>query len=542
MRVEKLTKSLILSSLAAILWGGCSFYHEKGLQEFSTLKVTYAEVRDKILVPRCLSCHTGGGRVSLQSFAEVKSHLPQIERMVLIEQRMPPGNLLNENQRSLLERWIRAGAPESDSGTLEPIHELKANFAALKKSVLEPKCAGCHSAGGTAASVPFNTLDDLLNSPRDLVIPGNVEESGLWIALTRSDSKRMPPASSGASPLSDSELAAVRAWIESGAPETEDANSVRIDNRWLSYNFVRGAVFAPKCIACHGSQGGVNLESYASLKSLLPAIQQATLVNQNMPRGGSLTENERKILSAWFEQGAPELPGGPPAPVNPPNTPPIPPVNDTMMNFAFVKERIFQPRCVSCHGSFGGVNLETYASVRANLARVSQAALVDRRMPPSGPLRADEQALLSTWIAKGAPEFTTPTPGSSASPSSSPTPSPGPSAMPSSGASPSPEPSPQAMLPTFSSIKRMLFEPKCLGCHVTGGMASGVPLSTLSAILASPRDLVLPGNPSESGLIIALERTDSDPRRMPPTNTGLPRLTAEQMAVVRKWIQDGAAP
>ncbi len=526
MRTMKWVQVLGSGAAWMLLATGCgNFYHEKATVEFSSHSLSYADVRDQIIAPRCLSCHTGGGRLSLQTYAEVKANLTQIERMALTEQQMPPGNPLGSEQRSLLERWIRAGAPEFGGPGVPDATPLKSNFASILSKIIEPKCLGCHAATGPAARVPLKTLDDLLNSPRNLLMPGATDGSGLWKALSRTDSSRMPPVSSGLAALSPDELTMVRTWIETGAPETDASSSVRIDNRWLGYSFVRGTVFQSKCLGCHGSSGGVNLEDYASLRSLLPSIRQATLVNQSMPKGGSLSETETQIVKAWFDAGAPEQPGGPPAPVNPPPIPPLPPVNSSTVDYAFVRDHVFQPRCTQCHGGSGGVNLETYASIKANLSRISQVALVAQRMPPSGPLPLAEQNLLADWIRRGAPERVAhPRPTTSPSPQ------------------PSPLPSPEGLQPSFASIKHLLFEPKCLGCHTTGGPASGVSLNTLRDLLDSPRELVLPGNPNESGLVRALARPDSDPRRMPPPSTQMPRIPADQLSIIRLWIQNGATP
>ncbi len=73
------------------------------------------------------------------------------------------------------------------------------------------------------ARIPLVTKEDLLNSPLELVIPGNVEESGLMIAITRVDQKRMPPIKdehgnpTGYSALPDLEIEAIKKWILDGA-------------------------------------------------------------------------------------------------------------------------------------------------------------------------------------------------------------------------------------------------------------------------------------------------------------------------------------
>ena len=49
---------------------------------------------------------------------------------------------------------------------------------------------------------------------------------------------------------------------------------------------------------------------------------------------------------------------------------------------------------------------------------------------------------------------------------------------------------------------------------------------------------MIPGNPDESGLMISLTRTDS--KVMPPRNAAVPQLSANEIELIRSWIQEGA--
>src|SRR5579859_2050169 len=55
--------------------------------------------------------------------------------------------------------------------------------------------------------------------------------------------------------------------------------------------------------------------------------------------------------------------------------------DSSQLFFQFVYDRVIGPRCTRCHGSDGGVNLETYEQVVARLERVRVRALVQRDMP-----------------------------------------------------------------------------------------------------------------------------------------------------------------
>ncbi|MEK7790603.1 MAG: hypothetical protein AAB309_03145, partial [Deltaproteobacteria bacterium] len=47
------------------------------------------------------------------------------------------------------------------------------SFATISEGILKTRCIDCHSAGRSAAHIPFETREDLIESPLELVIPGN---------------------------------------------------------------------------------------------------------------------------------------------------------------------------------------------------------------------------------------------------------------------------------------------------------------------------------------------------------------------------------
>ena len=57
-----------------------------------------------------------------------------------------------------------------------------------------------------------------MDSPREIVIPENSEESGIVIAIKRTDDKRMPPPDSGDA-LTEIEIQTIEKWIQEGAKE-----------------------------------------------------------------------------------------------------------------------------------------------------------------------------------------------------------------------------------------------------------------------------------------------------------------------------------
>jgi hypothetical protein len=77
------------------------------------------------------------------------------------------------------------------------------------------------------------------------------------------------------------------------------------------------------------------------------------------------------------------------------------------IDYTTVKSQILDPQCLRCHsnagGNRGGVNLETFANVKAYLNRIQQA-VTSGFMPPTGPLSASQKNIINQWISSGAPE------------------------------------------------------------------------------------------------------------------------------------------
>ncbi len=180
---------------------------------------------------------------------------------------------------------------------------------------------------------------------------------------------------------------------------------------------------------------------------------------------------------------------------------------------------VIENRCGSCHGSADDLNLETYENLIENLPAVKRTVLETGEMPPRGRITSRELQMLRLWIEMGAPagrqDIPTPTP------------------QPSPTATPKPD---NPLEPTYQSIRKQILEKRCIGCHSENGKAKHIPLVTKSDLIDSPREIVIPGNPDESGIVIALERQDD--KRMPPPSK--PPLNRKQIEVIKKWIASGA--
>lgn len=173
-------------------------------------ELSFAMVHKYVFAPRCVKCHTWCATCAL-----VKGRVNDIERMALKERTMPKDGPLSAAESELLARWISAGAPEDPKKPDPPVEPLKPTFESIKRVIFLSKCIDCHSLGQPGFLVPLNTKEDLIDSVRELVLPGNPDESGLMISITRKDDKKMPPSPS--SPLTNDEIAAIHKWILDGA-------------------------------------------------------------------------------------------------------------------------------------------------------------------------------------------------------------------------------------------------------------------------------------------------------------------------------------
>ncbi len=196
------------------------------------------------------------------------------------------------------------------------------------------------------------------------------------------------------------------------------------------------------------------------------------------------------------------------------------------VNFSQVNTAIFNTSCIQCHNSAqvkGGVILETYADVKTNIKEVI-ADIQSGDMPLNGALSLEQLALFNLWIKQGYPEVDTQD-------------APPPIEEPSPSATPISTPNPEAplLLPTYQSIRDQIFAPKCLLCHgVNGSQHSDFPLESYEQMITKG-DLIVKGNPSKSTVVQEIEKGS-----MPTRRSGLPKVTPEELQVIKAWILNGA--
>src|SRR6266487_3725211 len=93
---------------------------------------------------------------------------------------------------------------------------------------------------------------------------------------------------------------------------------------------------------------------------------------------------------------------------------------------------------------------------------------------------------------------------------------------------------------------RPIFSDRCFKCHGPdankrqAGLRLDIPEEAYKALQEHPRaHAIVRGNPELSELFVRVSSTDTS-IRMPPPESHLPTLTEPEIALIKKWIQQGA--
>lgn len=222
------------------------------------------------------------------------------------------------------------------------------------------------------------------------------------------------------------------------------------------------------------------------------------------------------------------------------------------LSFQKVFNEVLDPYCLSCHRD-GKVPLNNYSQVFAKLSDIHDSVFVKGTMPKKKVLPIRERSILFAWIDSGAPEF---------------------------GKKPTAPPPP--IEPTYSSIRDRIFNVRCGNCHNPqseecqsigknklvatdtdveagegtqaeedgyNGESCQIELGIYNELVNGQveriqKELVLPGDPENSGLIFSIRTKDEEGNKvkpeMPPKKQGYSPLSDEEIEAIRKWIEGGA--
>jgi uncharacterized membrane protein len=458
-RIEEKMRNKILCLTSIFIFMGCTYSKSKnkeaspqGLVTCSS-EIDYQLVHSKIIQPKCLACHgAGAGNIELNSYATVSANFSSVLSAVL-SNRMPKGNPLGSAEKEILQAWADAGLPETvaaqgsadcnaDNGDVAiVVPVLVPSFDSIDAMILKPRCTACHDEFN---EYDFTSYEKIIQY-KNLFKVKDGKDSHFVEAVA---SGFMPPKNSPK--LTEAEVSIIRQWVLLGLPRTAggppglvfDSPAVPTvpvpvvpplpatgdECDVIGFTEVSERVLQMKCVGCHGKAGGVNLETYASVKNHLSQISQV-LNSDRMPPKNPLDPELKKLVLQWIDQGAPENPQLP-STCDPLPTPPVQPVAPLEATYNSMKTHFLEAKCIVCHSGTAQQlsvlkksedhdipDFSTYAKMIANkgifnLKKPHKSEIIevvlDGEMPPpkSGvnPLTSSEIQALIQWVEDGLPE------------------------------------------------------------------------------------------------------------------------------------------
>ncbi len=133
----------------------------------------------------------------------------------------------------LVRSWLAAVVVFAIAGVPARAEEpAPTDFLAHVQPIFVEHCYACHGPDKQEAGLRFDQRDAALAGGDSGVwfVAGKAAESEIVRRLTADESERMPPAEGGNKPLAEEQIAAIKAWIDAGAPwpESNGAGS----NHW----------------------------------------------------------------------------------------------------------------------------------------------------------------------------------------------------------------------------------------------------------------------------------------------------------------------
>jgi mono/diheme cytochrome c family protein len=298
------------------------------------------------------------------------------------------------------------GSPQvTDSLTSLTSSSLSANpsFAEISQKILQPKCLACHTGG----TYDFTSYTSLMAT--NVVTAGSLSNSVLYQDILTG---KMPQ---GGMALSSSDIAAIGAWITSGAldsstsstgtaPQTVSnftASGLTQTEINLYWTLPGGTVTLIEVERATNSAGPYSL--IATLGGTATGfidmgLSYTTTYYYKVRAGNSYGDSPYSTIASAM----PSVPAPPPTPTPTPAPAPT-------ATFSSIYTNIIQPRCVSCHGGAAGYTFTSYSGVMRAVTPNSTSssklytATKSGSMPASGSaLTAQQLQNIADWINAGA--------------------------------------------------------------------------------------------------------------------------------------------
>lgn len=262
---------------------GCNYNVQKKSDEpqtellFSTgREISYQNVHDLVIAPACISCHSHNGSrgrnkggVNLENYANVFFNRNKIHSSVSDGSMPDDSPALTDYQKRLIISWIEAGASEFAQDNSQNPNKPPPVVTQPPTPPVEPP--------------PDEPIPPVEPQPVEPITP--VEPPVTPVDPPPTDTPVNPPANPPASP---------------NAGE-------------LTFAFVSEKVLKTNCTKCHSDEGGnrgdVNLETYGDTFMARDDIRKDVMKGKmppKSPKGIPLTDEQKRILFAWLDAGAPE--------------------------------------------------------------------------------------------------------------------------------------------------------------------------------------------------------------------------------------------
>lgn len=179
----------------------------------------------------------------------------------------------------------------------------------------QSSCAfsGCHNSQSKKDGYDLSTYSSIISKG---IKAGSPNSSGIYAAMTKTGSERMPPAPYPA--INKDKLDMISKWIQEGAQNkicgTSGGTTTTGGITTVVVNFATvNSIIQANCVSCHQTgfaSAGVNLDSYSNIKNygtngrLYGSISGAAGYKK-MPPSGQLTTCDIAIVKKWIDIGMP---------------------------------------------------------------------------------------------------------------------------------------------------------------------------------------------------------------------------------------------
>jgi hypothetical protein len=285
----------------------------------------------------CHNVTTSAGNFTATNYATIKNAItpgsPNNSRLYLAIStvngvtKMPPGNPLTVQERSIIQAWISQGGKnrtcvdtvihKPDTTIVTPPINY-GDSVCFKQSILPiflSSCVstvGCHNATSRAEGYVLTDYASI-TSRSGSIVPGNPDNSKLYNVITRnSDDNQMPPTG----PLTSAQIAMIRKWITQGALNSDCPNGTCDTTGTILFAKQVMPILSNNCQSCHNtfySNKSIKLDNWGNAKNAAETLRNNTSVllgaihRSNgfsaMPQTYSLDICSIRIIDLWVQQG-----------------------------------------------------------------------------------------------------------------------------------------------------------------------------------------------------------------------------------------------